>query len=104
MNFLDSGQLLKFLHCLEFEIVSQAHLLLICHNIQVGVAYLKWVPPFRGIYKRILKNMNKFRGRMEALVKEAKGSFSDGEVVSLKMTMTMSDFLSFRCEATSTCS
>ena len=73
-------------------------------TIQVGVAYLKWVPPFRGIYKRIFKNMNMFRGRMEALVREAKGSFSDGEVVSLKMTMTMSDFLIFRCEATSTCS
>ena len=104
MNFLDSGQLLKFLHCLEFKIVSQAHYLLIRHNIQVGVAYLKWVPPFRGIYKRILKNMNKFRERMEALVKEAKDSFSDGEVVSLIMTLTMSDFRSFRCEVTSTCS
>ena len=56
------------------------------------------------MYKRILKNMNKFRGRMEALVKEAKDSFSDAEVVSLKMTLTMSDFLRFRCEATSTCS
>ena len=66
------------------------------------MAYLKWVPPFRGMYKRILKNMNKFRGRMEALVKEAKDSFSDGEVGSLKMTM--SEFLRFRCEATSTCS
>ena len=76
---------LKFFHCLEFKIVSQAHSLLISHYIQVGVAYLKWVPPFRGMYKRILKNMHKFRGRMEALVKEAKDSFSDGEVVSLKM-------------------
>ena len=51
------------------------------------MAYLKWVPPFRGMYKRILKNMNKFRGRMEALVREAKDSFSDGEVGFLKMTM-----------------
>ena len=87
MNFLNPGHLLKFLHCLESKIASQARSLLIGHCIQVGVAYLKWVPPFRGMYKRILKNMNKFRGRMEALVREAKDSFSDGEVGFLKMTM-----------------
>ena len=32
------------------------------------------------MYQRILKNMNQFRGRMEELVKEAKDSYTDGEV------------------------
>ena len=41
------------------------------------------------MYQRILENMTQFRGRMEELVKEAKDSYTEGEVGPLSRLNTI---------------
>jgi hypothetical protein len=49
-------------------------------HVQVGIPYLKWLPPFSWMYRRILASMAEFKQRMRELVQEGRDSYSEDEV------------------------